>query len=141
MKDIWLSLIEELDVTGGASACAEKDLDQLEHELGFKFPRGYKEFCQVFGSGELAGFIRIYCFCFKSEHQRLLNLRRLQDEVGLIALKSELDSEMERRRKGHPGADPEKLTLLQKILPEAFVFGDDPNAQNYLWDLGSYDES
>jgi hypothetical protein len=63
MKDIWQSLIGKLSVTGGhASSCAEKDLDELEQELGFKFPSGYKEFCEVFGSGELAGFIRIYVF-------------------------------------------------------------------------------
>ena len=141
--DIWQSLIGELTVTGGhASSCDGRDLGELERELGFKFPRGYKEFCNVFGSGELAGFIRIYCFCFRSGQQGILDLTRLlQNQLGLLALKSELRSEMNRLRKGHPGADPEKLTLLQRVLSEAFIFGDDPNAQTYLWDLGSYDES
>src|SRR5215470_16229318 len=103
-KDIWQSLIGELTVTGShASTCGGGDLDALEHELGFKFPRGYKEFCEVFGAGELAGFIRIYCFCFRSEQEGVLDLTKLvQDELGLMALKSELHSEMERHRKGHP---------------------------------------
>jgi len=79
---------------------------------------------------------------FRSGQQGILDLTRLlQDQLGLIALKSELRSEMNRLRKGHPGADPEKLTLLQRVLSEAFIFGDDPNAQKYLWDLVSYDES
>ena len=143
-QDRWQSLVRELKVTGAAeSSCSGSDVKRLELELGVVFPVGYKEFCEVFGSGELGGFIRVFCPCCTDVPEDVLNtttLGSLQRSLGLEALEQELSWETDRQSKGHPSVDSTKFSLLKRILPEAFAFGDDPNAQIYLWDLTSYND-
>lgn len=145
-KDRWQSLLRELQVTGATeSSCSGRDVKRLELELGVVFPIGYTEFCEVFGSGELGGFIRVFCPCFTNGSEGVLNttltLASLQQSAGLKALAQELGWETDRQSKGHPSVDSTKFSLLKRMLPEAFAFGDDPNAHIYLWDLSSYNDS
>jgi hypothetical protein len=143
----WRTLLEELEVTGApGSSCVSADLAQLEVELGITFPADYKEFCEVFGSGELGGFIRIFCPCSAATSERisensLSSLVDLQGPSGLDALKQELSWELGRFNKGASTANSARLSKLERILSAAFVFGDDPNAQVYLWDLSSFDQT
>ena len=144
-QDRWRSLVRELKVTGAQeSSCTGSDLKRLEVELGVIFPVGYKEFCEVFGSGMLGGFVRVFCPCFPeglaNGRNTSITLRALQRSLGLEALEQELSWEIDRQSKGHTRVDSAKLTLLKRILPEALPFGDDPNAHIYLWDRISYDE-
>lgn len=143
----WLTLLEDLKVTGAPrSSCVSTDLARLEVELGITFPTAYKEFCEVFGSGELGGFIRIFCPCSVTPAEPISenSLSRwldLQGSSGLDALKQELSWELGRFNKGTSTADGALLIKLERILNAAFVFGDDPNAQVYLWDLSSFDQT
>ena len=145
-QDKWLSLVRELKVTGAKeSSCSASEVKRLEVELGVIFPVGYKEYCEVFGAGELGGFIRVFCPCFTDVPEQARNttftLGSLQGSGGLEALEQELDWETDRQIKGHSRVDGTRLSLLKRILSQAFAFGDDPNAHIYMWDLTSYNDS
>jgi len=139
----WRSLINRVHVVGAKrSVCDAAGIARLESAFGLTLPVGYREFCDVFGSGELSGFIRIFCLCLDEDSVDNANfLRTTQECLGLDALETELKWEIEHSERGHPAADRAQLLLFKEVLINAFCFGNDPNANIYLWDLKSYSES
>ncbi len=48
----WESLFASLNKSEKSDlVCSLTELEAVEKEIEFRFPIGYKEFCQVFGSG------------------------------------------------------------------------------------------
>jgi hypothetical protein len=89
--DKWQALLAELKVTGDSqSCCQEEDIIQLESVTGIILPAGYKEFCLVFGSGVLSGFIDILCPC---QIKNRADVRRIQWNIE--ALREEITYERE----------------------------------------------
>src|SRR4051794_36225941 len=76
----------------GAEA-VEAAAKQFEHDIGYKLPRSYMAYAQVFGPGELGGYYRVAipgdakCGCdLASEHQAMLDLfaEDVADEQGRL---------------------------------------------------------
>ncbi len=118
------------------SSCGVEDIQAFEAEAGVVLPDGYKEFCQVFGSGMFGEEIRLYCPCrVKSAHIR---------EVcwsAIASLKQDVALEIQYSVEGQSSLDVEKMKSLAVLLDSAFAFGDTPSAEILLWDVISYDET
>lgn len=135
--DKWKQLLAQLEVTGGESSyCQEEDFIAFESETNIRFPVGYKEFCQVFGSGALGGYTVVYCPC---NIQTRADIR--EKSFLLAALREELSYEKLMPEQSIPGLSQDKIELLEKILTNAFAFGSNSNAQTFLWDLNTYSET
>ena len=127
MSERWQSLLNQLEIIEtpyGSEFWSQDELDAFENEMRIVFPIGYKEFCQVFGTGCFGDFISIFCPNLKFSN------------ICLEAIKNEIidfpDPEHEKMM------DRESLIYL---LDSAFVFGREPSANSIFWDLRSYQES
>ena len=60
----WQSLLNQLKIRQspyGSEFWSLEELNKFEDETGIIFPVGYKEYCQIFGSGGFGDFVGIYC--------------------------------------------------------------------------------
>src|SRR5262249_45288806 len=131
MVEKWESLFATLTVVCRSPLlCSDAEIERAERDLGFRFPTGYKEFCQVFGSGSFGDFIRIYCPCpTPTSYDRGFQF------VGLsLNLEMAVDS-------GELTPDEDKGILLNRLLMHGYPFGDTINADSFFWDLTSYSEA
>jgi SMI1/KNR4 family protein SUKH-1 len=130
----WEAMLATLTVVQKSGLiCSEAEIDQVEIELGFKFPAGYKEYCRIFGSGSLGqgdapGFFRVYCPC---PYPSSVDIR--QTGHNLIGLKLDLDA-------SEPLEDTEKAKVLHRLLEDGYAFGDNDRADRFIWDLTTYRE-
>jgi hypothetical protein len=130
----WEAILATLTVVRKSSLiCSEAEIEQVEKELGFKFPAGYKEFCRIFGSGSLGlgdapEFFRVYCPCPSPSSADIR-------ETGhnLIGLKLDLDA-------SEPLEDAEKAKVLHRLLEGGYAFCDSDIADRFIWDLTTYRE-
>jgi hypothetical protein len=133
----WLSLFSSLEVEGKTEFCCnEEDFKSFEAEIGIRLPKGYKEFCTIFGTGTLGGFIRIYCPC---KHDSKNDVQ--ENQWNVTELKDAVAFERDSMERGFSSFGDEKFSMLERLLENAFAFGDNPNAEVFLWDLSSYNES
>ena len=126
MIERWQSLLDQIEIIetpDGSEFWSQEEFSEFENETGIILPVEYKEFCQVFGTGEFSSFIGIYCpnlqfsnFCLK-------------------AIKDQL-AELPNSRHGRI-IDREALI---KLFNSAFVFGSEPSSISIFWDLRSYKE-
>jgi hypothetical protein len=130
----WEALLATLTVAKKSDLiCSEADIDEVEKELGFKFPSGYKEYSRVFGSGSLGQsdaptFFRVYCPC---KPQSSVDIR--QTGHNLIGLKLDLDV-------SEPIEDTDKAKALYRLLESGYAFADSDRADRFIWDLTTYRE-
>ena len=130
----WEALLATLTVAKKSDLiCSEADIDEVEKELGFKFPSGYKEYSRVFGSGSLgqsdeSTFFRVYCPC---SPQSSVDIR--QTGHNLIGLKLDLDV-------SEPIEDTDKAKALYRLLESGYAFADSDRADRFIWDLTTYRE-
>lgn len=130
----WEALLTALTVIRqSGSICSEAEIEQVEKELGFKFPTGYKEYCRIFGSGSFGQgdapeFFRVYCPCPSPSS---IDIR--QTGHNLIGLKLDLDA-------SEPLEDAEKAKVLHRLLENGYAFCDTDIADRFIWDLTTYRE-
>lgn len=123
----WEALLDRVEIIErpdfGSEFKSLEELNEFETEEGIIFPIGYKEFCQVFGSGCFGDFISIFC----------LNATFSNDCLDVI--KNDITTFLDRRHEKMMS----KESLLD-LLDSGFVFGREPSSISIFWDLGSYDE-
>jgi len=130
----WEAMSATLKIVQKSSLiCSEAEIEQVEKELGFKFPAGYKEYCRIFGSGSLGQgdapkFFRVYCPCPSPSS---VDIR--ETGYNLIGLKLDLDA-------SEPLEDAEKAKILHRLLENGYAFGDTDIADRFIWDLTTYRE-
>ena len=126
MINQWQSLFNQLEIIQtpyGEEFWSLEELNTFEDETGIILPVGYKEYCQVFGSGGFGDFVGIYC--------PNLNF----SNVLLASIKNEIldfhDSQYEKMM------DKESLINL---LDNGLVFAGESCGISIFWDLRSYGE-
>lgn len=125
MLQRWQNLFKQIEVIdrGEAPTSSEAELLEFEAKTGIILPFGYKEFCQVFGSGMFGHFVGI-------AGEPSMELSR--EFIGY--LKSALNSLKE--SESHLDTEP-----LEDLLDSALIFGGTSRQEHFLWDLRSYRES
>jgi hypothetical protein len=59
----WIDLFNEFQVRCNPFLSSEEDLQIFEAHIGFKLPKEYREYCQVFGTGMFYETIVVYDVC------------------------------------------------------------------------------
>lgn len=126
MSEKWKKLIQSLEVLvgEGQETLNAETLSATEAEYKIILPSGYKEFCQVLGSGELSDIARVYCptkFFIKASE------RRIQEAIRHIE---------------RFGENFKRDQQYIEQLRSAFVFGESATGEHLIfWDLRTYQES
>lgn len=131
----WKALFESLEVNGEATHLRDEEAFRLfEEKAGMALPEGFREYCQVFGSGAHSREFFIFCPCSPGEKGDLLSfgLRSLE------SYKAEVVYEINHSLAGHPASDYDKMRWLEGLLENAFPFATDGFAEVFVWDLNSY---
>lgn len=123
----WQTLFDQIEIietSCGSEFWSYQEFSEFENETGIFLPADYKEFCQVFGTGEFGSFVSIFCpnlrfsnFCLKAIKEQLFELP---------------DS--------HYGRVIDRETLAS-LFNSAFVFGSEPSSISIFWGLRSYKEA
>src|SRR5439155_17439130 len=100
--------------------CTAHDLDVFEAQTTVKLPFGFREYCQVFGSGELCHSVRIW-FPMSGNSKFDLRLRAADD---LANLRDSVQDNFDLVARGALGIDEAKLKRVHQLLQAAFPFGD-----------------
>ncbi len=125
MRELWLQLARNIEFTvdrSGAEVCNQDELIAFETEQLIRLPEEYKEFCQIFGSGEVGSFFRIFC-----PSHFLLRAQEILSKMENKVRSNQIQNEDFQQKIG--------------ILSNAFVFGDDFGNYVLAWDLRTYSES
>jgi SMI1-KNR4 cell-wall len=123
----WQELFEQQEIYGDIfDFSTESELLQFEARTGIILPTGYKEYCQIFGSG---GF-----------GNDLLNISTVNNEVSwtLDDMTNEMRENMNLEAYCGDVITAEKLENLREILKSALLFGGNGKGQFSLWDLRTY---
>ena len=127
MLNQWQSLFNQLEIIKTPYGSELWSLERLEHfesENNIVFPVGYKEFCQIFGTGCFGDFIGIFC---PSIYFSTICLEAIKSEI--------VDS-----------SDPALEKMMSReslisLLDSSFVFGREPSGISIFWDLRTYNKS
>jgi WD40 repeat protein len=123
MKQKWqalLNYIEFIEDPYGGEVWDEQQIINFELQNNIVLPADYKDFCQVFGSGMFGDYMRFWC-----------PSKELQ--LGINVLKIEIDNYVY----NNPDNSLD-LESLNKLLSNAFVFGDNSCAEILFLNLESY---
>lgn len=129
----WEELMTTLTVSKKSKLlCSIEEIERVEDELNFKFPRGYKEYSLLFGSGSLGlgdmpDSFRIYCPCCPQTRFDIRNTGH-----SLVGLKIDLD--------GYE-LNEDQAVIANRLLENGYAFGGTPSADDFFWDLSSYSEA
>lgn len=121
----WQNLLSTLELTDGdeTEILNRSALKRFESEYCMVLPGEYKHFCEVFGTGILGNFIRIYC-----------PSRSLIDSQDIV-------SGMIEQLNRYPSSNAERDQNYLELLRTSFRFGDDAwGSAIIFWDLRSYSE-
>lgn len=122
----WQSLLNQLTIIQspyGSEFWSLEKLNKFEDETGIILPVGYKEYCQIFGSGGFGDFVGIYCP--RIDFSKAL-LSSIKDEIV-----------------NFPDPQHEKMMSRQSLsalLDSGFVFAGESSGISIFWDLSSYDK-
>lgn len=133
----WEGLSASLPAGEKITSCTEDSVSKLEEALSMTLPKGYKEFCRVFGTGEFNRLTRIYCPCALNADKDI----RYSGPFMLQSLKEAVEFERESHERGHPSIPLERISFLEKLLDSAVAFADTSRADTFLWDLESFNAS
>ena len=118
----WQTLFAGLEIVEqNPEVFSEEELARFEVENKVLLPTGYKEFCQIFGTGSFGDFIRIFCPNQSLVEYSELSLESISENIELF-----------------PSGRLDRDSSLQSLLKNSFVFGDDFGANIAAWDLGTY---
>jgi hypothetical protein len=127
----WDTLLNTLTVLKTSNLlCSTEKIEQVEKELGFKFPPGYKEYCSLFGSGSLGigdmpDQFNIYCPCYPQTEFDIRNTG-----YTLVGLKLDLEA-------SGLNENDEEAKIAYHLLENGYAFGGTPSADSFFWDLTS----
>ncbi len=127
MTSKWQSLFNQLEIIQspyGLELWSLDQLNQFETEYNIVFPKGYKEFCQIFGTGCFGDFISIFCPNIDFSN------------ICLEAIKNDIIE--------FPDPEHERMMSresLLNLLDSSFVFGREPSAISIFWDFRTYNQS
>ena len=125
--ETWLNLlaqIEIIELPSGSDIWTQEELSQFEKETDIILPQNYKEYCQVFGSGQFGDYMTIYA---PYPHLSSMSLENIKEDIAEFP-------------------DPEhgkmmNVESLKQLLNCAFVFGGNPMSDTVFWDLRTYSDS
>jgi SMI1 / KNR4 family (SUKH-1) len=120
----WRELLSALHVTEEEETemFSDEDLSNFELEFNVKLPSGYKHFCQIFGTGCVGSFLRIYC-----------------PSRNLVGSQEVLMGMAEQLRE-YPSTDIKRDQNYIELLNSSLRFGDDFGSAILLWDLRTFSE-
>ena len=118
----WQTLFAELEIVEqNPEVFSEEEISRFEGENKVFLPTGYKEFCQIFGTGSFGDSIRIFCPNQSLVEYSELSLESISENIELF-----------------PSGRLDRDGSLQSLLKNSFVFGDDFGADIAAWDLRTY---
>jgi hypothetical protein len=128
MIEEWQELLEQVEVRGDVfELTSEADLLEFESLTGVILPSKYKEFCQVFGSGEFGNdLLSIHVV----SRDNLLSMVEWTSE-----LKDNLDMDVYL-----DDLTMAKLDIIRNHLKSALIFGGNGKSQFCFWDLTTYNK-
>lgn len=120
----WQALFEQVEVIdrGTPQNCTEADLLIFEAQTGIVLPAGYKEFCQVFGSGIFGNYMQVDSPDLNFSRE---NIGYLKEE---LRFQAEWDESID-------------IESIESLLNSAFIFGNNAHSDMLLWDLRTFSES
>jgi SMI1 / KNR4 family (SUKH-1) len=120
----WRELLSTLHVTEeeGTELSSEHDLSNFELEFNVRLPSGYKHFCQIFGTGLIGDFLRIYC--------------PSRNLVG----SQEVIMGMAEQLRDHPSGNAKRDQEYIELLNLSLGFADDFGNVMFSWDLRTFSE-
>jgi hypothetical protein len=118
----WQNLLAQLEIIdSGREICSANDLLRFQTENSILLPRGYKEYCQVFGTGLLGYAMHVYAPTLALVEYSQGSLQAFLEQLERFPLENE-----------------EKNSRLKDLFRNAFIFADDSGAHVALWDLRTY---
>lgn len=117
----WYELLKSIQFEGVLNVMSLEDLQEFETDNNMSFPKEYKEFCQVFGSGIFGNEIRISC---PPEIE--------ESPIWSATIFGDLDS-----LKKLPDFPVDKAEQITKLLKNALFFGNTGNCEVFLWNLAT----
>jgi SMI1-KNR4 cell-wall len=117
----WYELLKGIQFEGVLNVMSLEDLQGFERDNNMSFPKEYKEFCQVFGSGGFGNEITIYC----------------PPEIEGSPIWSSLIFEHLESLKELPDSPVDKAEQITKLLKNALFFGSTGNSEVFLWNLAT----
>jgi RNAse (barnase) inhibitor barstar len=125
MLEQWQTLFLELEVTNqGREILNEEEFLRFETQDDVPSPVGYKEFCQIFGTGSFGNFVRVFCPSPHLVRYSTLSLESIKEKIECF-----------------PSENIERDNQLRNLLNNGFVFGNDFGANIAVWDLRTYSET
>lgn len=98
----WLNLLSELNVessVGGLAATDAAAIEKFEHEKGVRLPESYRDYCQVFGPGQLANAFNISVPGFEGETETYSLAFLTDSQVELAEQYGEADADVEQLKR------------------------------------------
>ena len=132
----WQALFEEVEIIDrklGAEIWNVDEIYTFEKNTGIKLPADYKEFCQVFGTGQFGNYVNIYCPNINVS-EIYLNAIKLD----IQAIKDNINSYLFTKK--HKKGDV-KFDLIEELINSSFVFGDNVVSDVFFWDLRTFRDS
>ena len=118
-------LLLRLEISGSTEPdiFALQELTDFEIRQGFQLPNDYKQFCSLFGSGRFGDHMTVYCPRIQNSQRSVYSMRvaleLAQEEYGCF----------------------EAAQNIGNLLNSCFVFATNPNSQDVVWDLRTYQKS
>ncbi|MGB3641854.1 MAG: SMI1/KNR4 family protein [Rivularia sp. (in: cyanobacteria)] len=125
----WQKLLEQIEVKKDRLTLARKEeFLEFEERTGIILPAGYKEYCQIFGQGQIGyNVIDIYIpYC---------------DDRWQLELYTEEEREIIASHDDNSVYDETELNncrIIKKLLNSGLVFATNDKPQSFFWDLNSY---
>jgi hypothetical protein len=125
MLSEWNQLLEQIKIDGSVWTCSsESDLRNFETRTGIVLPTAYKEFCQVFGSGEF-DLLFIYAIAADDPPMEI----HTEDNLECLMMQDPFDYDEALRR---------NLERLKALVSHSLLFGANGDGSIFFWDLETY---
>jgi hypothetical protein len=112
----WRTLLKAMSVRGKLHPATAEELDQYETKSGFRLPSSYRDFCRVFGPGQIGGWYQLAV-----PHLEKKGKKKLYDLAG-------------KTKFYHDGLEWEEYAPDPKRFQRSVIFGDDNTGAVYYWD-------
>lgn len=116
----WVNLFKRINIVGNPSPASNKEISEFESYSKIILPRGFKNFCQVFGSG-LFGISHVFIDCPRKDYIDYHEEKIERREILLM--------------------DIEEGSAIYDFFQYSYPIGIGVNDTHILLDLKSYQES
>jgi SMI1/KNR4 family protein SUKH-1 len=111
----WQQLLTSIAVDGTPHPVSDVDLDAFETEWDNRLPLSYRNYCNIFGPGELAGWYNIATPNYQGNFKERYDLTTKNTAV-------------------HEGRDWREYSPNPEQFNRALIFADDTATAVYFWD-------